>query len=287
MKLFSSLLHGKKPFIKAIKLPSLRFKKGKRIIPAAPKKRKRLFILMALLILMAMVFTVSGPGKAIIASASKRDLPIYCVQKDSKVVSLSFDAAWGNEDTEQLIDILGKYSIKATFFVVGEWVDKYPESVKSLSDAGHEIMNHSNTHAHFPKLSNDQIIADINACNDKIEAITGVRPTLFRPPYGDYSDKVVATLREIGMYTIQWDVDSLDWKDLKAEAITKRVVERVNPGSIILFHNAAKLTPEALPDIIESLIQKGYDFVPISKLILTENFEIDHTGKQCPKTSAS
>ena len=78
------------------------------------------------------------------ASAATRQLPIYCVEKDYKVLSISFDAAWGNEDTQQLIDILGKYNIKATFFVVGEWVDKYPESVKALHDAGHEVMSHSN-----------------------------------------------------------------------------------------------------------------------------------------------
>ncbi len=144
------------------------------------------------------------------AAATQRDLPIYCVQKDSKVCSLTFDAAWGNEDTQQLIDILGKYQVKATFFVVGEWVDKFPESVKALSDAGHEIMNHSDDHAHFTKLSADQIRAQLDSCNQKIEAITGVCPTLFRPPYGEYDDKVVATTRDCGMYAIQWDVEPLE-----------------------------------------------------------------------------
>ena len=114
---------------------------------------------------------------------------------------------WGNEDTQQLIDILGKYDIKATFFVVGEWVDKYPESVKALHDAGHEIMNHSNTHAHYPQLSAQEVVADLNACNDKIEAITGVRPTLVRLPYGDYDDMSINAVRSIGMEPIQWDVD--------------------------------------------------------------------------------
>lgn len=115
--------------------------------------------------------------------------------------------AWGNEDTEQLIRILGKYDIKATFFVVGEWVEKYPESVKALHDAGHEVMNHSDDHAHFTKLSKQQIQENINACSDKIEAVTGVRPTLFRPPYGEYDDNVVLATRDLGMEPIQWDVD--------------------------------------------------------------------------------
>ncbi len=220
------------------------------------------------------------------ASAAKRQLPIYCVQRDQKMISISFDAAWGNEDTQQLIDILGKYGVKATFFVVGEWVDKYPESVKALSDAGHEVMNHSNDHAHMSKLSKDEIIADVTACNDKIEAVTGVRPTLIRPPYGEYDDNVISAIRSMDMEPIQWDVDSLDWKDLSAADITKRVTGKVQPGSIVLFHNAAKHTPEALPTILENLLQQGYTFVPISQLILPGecgvDYTIDHTGKQCP-----
>ena len=116
---------------------------------------------------------------------------------------------WGNEDTQQLIDILGRYQVKATFFVVGEWAEKYPESVQALHEAGHEVMNHSNTHAHYPQLSADEVIADLNACNDKIEAITGVRPTLVRLPYGDYDDCSINAVRSIGMEPIQWDVDTL------------------------------------------------------------------------------
>ena len=189
---------------------------------------------------------------------------------------------WGNEDTQQLIDILGKYNVKVTFFVVGEWVDKYPESVKALADAGHEIMNHSNDHAHFNSLSSEEIVADINTCNDKIAAITGARPTLFRPPYGEYDDHVITAVRGMGMEPIQWDVDSLDWKELSASEITQRVTSKVQPGSIVLFHNAALHTPEALPGIIESLLQEGYSFVPISQIILDGEYTIDHTGRQIP-----
>ncbi|MEQ2456007.1 polysaccharide deacetylase family protein [Flavonifractor hominis] len=193
---------------------------------------------------------------------------------------------WGNEDTQQLIDILGQYNVKATFFVVGDWVDKYPDSVKALADAGHEVMNHSNTHAHFSQLSTEEIVADVEACNDKIEAVTGVRPTLIRPPYGEYDDHVITAIRSTGMEPIQWDVDSLDWKDLSAGEITSRVTGKVQPGSIVLFHNAALHTPEALPGIIECLLQQGYTFVPISQIILpgtyNQDYTIDHTGRQCP-----
>ncbi len=217
-------------------------------------------------------------------ASPKRDLPIYCVDKgEEKICSVSFDAAWGNEDTEELIAILGKYNVKATFFVVGAWVDKYPESVKQLHDAGHEIMNHSDSHPHMTKLDAEGIKKEINACSDKIEAVTGVRPILFRPPYGDYNDRVVASAREINHFTIQWDVDSLDWKDLEPSAIYDRVTKRVVPGSIVLFHNAAKNTPAALPQILEKLIGDGYKIVPISELIYRENYKIDNAGKQIPQ----
>lgn len=216
------------------------------------------------------------------AAATARQLPIYCVQRDQKVVSISFDAAWGNEDTQQLIDILARYKIPATFFVVGEWVEKYPESVKALHSAGHEIMNHSDDHAHYPQLTMEEVVADLNACNDKIEAVTGVRPKLVRLPYGDYDDHSISAVRSIGMEPIQWDVDSLDWKDLSAGEITRRVTTKVCPGSIVLFHNAAKHTPEALPGIIECLLREGYTFLPISQMILTGEYTIDHTGRQCP-----
>ena len=193
-------------------------------------------------------------------------------------------SSWGNEDTQQLIDILGKYGVSATFFVVGEWVDKYPESVLALHEAGHEVMNHSDDHAHFTKLSQTEMQQNINACNDKIEAVTGVRPTLFRPPYGEYDDHVVLATRALGMEPIQWDVDSLDWKDLSATDITQRVTGKVQSGSIVLFHNAAKHTPEALSGILDYLLQEGYTIVPISQLILPGehgvDYTIDHTGRQ-------
>ncbi|MBE7038485.1 MAG: deacetylase [Ruminococcaceae bacterium] len=219
--------------------------------------------------------------------APKRDLPIYCVQKEEKICAISFDAAWGNEDTHSLIEILKKYNIKTTFFVVGEWVDKYPESVKELSDAGHEIMNHSNTHPHMTSLSKENMKKEVEECNKKIESVINKKPILFRPPYGDYNDSVVGAMRDIGMYTIQWDVDSLDWKDLDAQTIVNRVTTKVKPGSIVLFHNAAKNTPEALPLILEKLIADGYKIVPVSEIIYKENFTVDPTGRQIPNSVAT
>ena len=244
-------------------------------------RRRTLTVLACALLAAAMFALVNAPAVAE-ASATDRQLPIYCVQRDQKMLAISFDAAWGNEDTQQLIDILGKYNVKATFFVVGDWVDKYPESVKALHDAGHEVMNHSNSHAHMSQLSSEAIVADVEACNDKIEAVTGVRPTLVRLPYGDYDDNAIRAVRSTGMEPIQWDVDSLDWKELPAQEIAQRVTGKVQPGSIVLFHNAAKHTPEALPSILTALIQEGYTFVPISQIILDGEYTIDHTGRQCP-----
>ena len=252
-----------------------------------PRIKKRKLAPLACILGAVAILTAANLPAIVTASAAARQLPIYCVQRDQKMASLSFDAAWGNEDTQQLIDILGKHNVKATFFVVGEWVDKYPESVLALHEAGHEIMNHSDDHAHFTKLSKEQIQANINACSDKIEAITGVRPTLFRPPYGEYDDNVIVAVRDMGVEPIQWDVDSLDWKDLSASEITKRVTSKVQAGSIVLFHNAAKHTPEALPGIIETLLQDGYTLVPISQIILDgeygTDYIIDHAGKQFQK----
>ena len=234
----------------------------------------------AFVLAVALILTVVNAPAVVGASATERSLPIYSVERDGKFVALSFDAAWGNEDTTELISILQNYGVKATFFLVGEWVDKYPESVKELADAGMEVMNHSDTHAHFAKLSRDQIAAEVNACSDKIEAITGTRPTLFRCPYGEYDDHVIDTVNALGVTAIQWDVDSLDWKGISADEITRRVTEGVKPGSIVLFHNAAEHTPEALPGIIEALLADGYTIVPISQILLTGDYEIDHTGRQ-------
>ena len=156
----------------------------------------------------AILWAVNWPA-AVDVSASVRQLPIYCVQREDKVCSLTFDAARGNEDTQQLIDILGRYHVKATFFVVGDWVEKYPESVKALSDAGHEVMSHSDTHAHFNALSAQEIVADLTTAGEKIAAVTGKTPTLFRPPFGEYDDHVIATVRGMGIEPIQWDVEGL------------------------------------------------------------------------------
>lgn len=151
-------------------------------------------------------------SRVVEVSATQRKIPIYCVEEDEKKVSISFDAAWGNEQTSALLDILDNKKVKATFFLVGEWVDKYPDSVKEISKRGHDVENHSDTHAHLPQLGNDGIKKELEDCNNKIKALTGKAPTLFRPPYGDYNDNVVTVTNQINMYCVQWDIDILDTK---------------------------------------------------------------------------
>ena len=256
----------------------------RRVIRAFAGKRKRNEAVALLLAVVLMAAVVAAAPASVTAASVQRKLPVYCVRRDQKTVALTFDAAWGNEDTQSLIDILGRYKVKATFFVLGQWADKYPESVKALSDAGHEVMSHSDTHPHMNSLSASQISGEIKTSCDKIEAVTGKRPTLFRAPYGEYNNTVIETTESLGMTAIQWDVDSLDWKDLSAAEIRRRVCDKVAPGSIVLFHNAAKHTPEALPDIIENLLMNGYTIVPVSELLLKGEYTIDHEGRQCPKS---
>ena len=153
---------------------------------------------------------------------------------------------------------------------------------KALADAGNEVMNHSSTHPHMAQLSAEQIEAEVNTCADKIKDVTGTRPTLFRCPYGEYNDTVISAINALGMHAVQWDVDSLDWKGLSGDEITSRVLTRVQPGSIVLFHNAAEHTPEALAGIIEALIADGYTILPVSQMLLPGDTHIDPNGRQCP-----
>ncbi len=239
-----------------------------------------IFFLCFVVFIIAVMVGIFGTIRAVNTVSQKRDLPIYCVDREEKVVSLSFDAAWGNEQTSDLIKILNEHDVKATFFLVGNWVDKYPESVKEIANSGNEVCNHSDTHAHMNKLNSDKIKEEIESCNTKIERIVGSRPKLFRAPYGEYNNNLVNMVDSLDMYCVQWDVDSLDWKDLTAQQICNRILKSVKPGSIILMHNGAKNTPEALPLVISALKKDNYTIVPISEILHKGTYEIDNSGKQ-------
>ncbi len=214
--------------------------------------------------------------------AGKKDLPIYCVKTDEKKVALSFDAAWGAEDTLDILNILDKYNVKVTFFMTGGWGKEYPDMVKEIYARGHDLGNHSENHKQMSKLSEAEQIQEISAVDAKIKEITGYDCFLFRPPYGDYNSTLIKTTYGINHYPIQWDVDSLDWKDYGVSNIIKTVTQHkaLGNGSIILMHNGAKYTAQALETVITSLQEQGYTLVPISQLIIKDNFHMDGTGRQ-------
>lgn len=244
---------------------------------------KNALLVYSVLIIFAIAIMVASSGGSIgvFNQAQDRLLPIYSVDRgEEKICSLTFDAAWDDADTDKLIEILDKYNVKATFFIVGSWVEKYPQSVKKFYDKGHEIANHSDTHPHINNLSEQMITEEIKKCDDKIQALTGVRPNLFRGPYGEYNNTVIKAAESVGHKVIQWNIDSLDWQELSAEEITTRVLKRMSPGSIMLFHNGAKNTPAALPVILDKLTADGYKIVPASELIYHDSYTIDHMGRQ-------
>ena len=213
---------------------------------------------------------------------SNRLLPIYCVDRDDNKISISFDAAWGADDTDKLLEILKANNTRATFFLCGFWIDKYPDEVKKILADGHDIGNHGNTHAHGSKLDLEQNKQEILKAHNKIKDLTNTESFLFRPPYGEYNNTVIQAAQEVNYYPIQWDVDSLDWKELGAEHELNHVLnhKKLKSGSIILFHNDAKYTPEVLDQIIKGLKNKGYELVPISELIYKDNYKINHEGRQ-------
>lgn len=240
--------------------------------------RKMMTVLSVALAIAVMSGLVAGQYVSS-ASATKK-LPIYSVQTDKKQVAITFDAAWTNQDTNELIKILKKHKAIATFFIVGDWADRFPESVKAFYDAGHTIANHSDTHKAFSKCSREEIRKEIVDCNEKLEKITGDKVTLVRAPSGDYTKESLEVADSLGMQTIQWNCDSLDYTKISVEEIVNRVVKGTQNGSIILFHNGVENTAEALDRILTELKKQGYSFVSVNSLIYKDNFYLDHTGKQ-------
>lgn len=213
-------------------------------------------------------------------TSSTRSLPIYSVEIAEKKVAISFDCAWGVDHTQKLLDVMEQNDIRCTFFAVQFWVEKYPEYVEKIIEKGHEMGTHSRTHSYMSKQSVAEIKDELTTSSAAIEKLTGKKVTLFRPPYGDYDNDLINTSLSMGIFPIQWDVDSLDWKNLSANEIAMRVINGVKPGSIILCHNNALHTDEALPLIFSTLKNRGYQFVPISELIYKENYTIDYNGRQ-------
>ena len=230
--------------------------------------------------LLVLAFAVFVPVGATVAFSRQKKLPIYSVGTEEKKVAISFDCAWGTDYTETLLNIMEREKVVSTFFMVEFWTTKYPDLVKKIAGGGHAIGTHSTTHPYMSKLTEAQTEEELTRSSMAIKAVTGEEVTLFRPPYGDYDDLLIETAERLGLYTIQWDVDSLDWKNLSAAEIAARVTSGVKNGSIVLFHNNGLHTAEALPAVIADLKEKGFTFVRIDDLIYKDGYYIDADGRQ-------
>lgn len=242
--------------------------------------KKRVLIIIAI-VLVAVVVLGALAGAGVFETASqKRLLPIYNVETDSGNVALTFDASWGSDKTRGIMDILEANGYKGTFFLTGIWIDANPDLVKEIHERGHQIGNHSANHKHMSSLKVAEITAEIMEINDKINTITGVTPTCFRAPFGEYDNNLINRLTELNMQCIQWNIDTLDWKGISGAQITERVVKKLVSGSIILFHNNSDHVLDALPTVILAIKNKGLNAVRVDELIYKDGYTIDAQGKQ-------
>lgn len=178
-------------------------------------------------------------------------LPIYGVNTEEKKIALTFDCAWENSDTQVLLDILGANQISATFFTTGDWCERYPEDVKAFATAGHDVANHSYGHPHVASISQEKLIADTQKCDDIIEKLTGERPTLYRAPYGEYSDTMLSVFKQkLGHQVIQWDVDV---SRLKYNRTAKALDGKI-PGELCGWKEATIIEAEVCPDYTYAII---------------------------------
>lgn len=247
---------------------------------------KKATIVSVITILLTAIILLSSVGvtqtACVFFNKSTRKIPVYSVetQGERKVIALTFDAAWGADKTQGIIDILNSHGAKGTFFLVGFWIDKYQEETKAIANAGFDIGNHSRNHLNMPKLSEEEIKNEILYVNDRVKDLTGKTPKYFRAPFGDYNNKLMTSLESLDMIGVQWSIDSLDWKGLSAKQIYDRVVPKAKSGDIVLFHNNSDNVLDALPMVLAALKEQGFEFVTISSLVADKNFTIDSNGVQ-------
>lgn len=216
------------------------------------------------------------------SASTQKLLPIYSVETEEKKVSLTINCAWSADDIDKILDTLSKYKVNVTFFLVGDWIDRFPEAVKKIADAGHEIANHSDTHPHVNNLTYEKNCEQIKKCADKIEKITGKRSVLYRGPYGEYNNTVIKAAEEENHKTIQWSLDTLDYTGLTGEEMWARLKDKLTNGDIVLMHNGTKHTADSLDKLIYNITEKGFEIVKVSDLIYSENYTIDNAGRQKP-----
>ncbi len=243
----------------------------------------KIILAMAIVVVLLCISFEGGASALVWFGSSSRMVPVYSVDTQEKQVAISFDAAWGADKTQDIIDVLKEYNATATFFLVGFWVDKYPEMVKAIDEAGLEIGTHSNTHPDMAKLSKDTIKSELETSVEKIEKITGKKIEVFRPPYGSYNNTLLTVCNELNLIPIQWDVDSLDWKGLSAGEVTNRVMKKARNGSIILMHNNADHVVDSTRLTLDWLTKNGYKVTSVGELVYKENYTIDANGVQHAK----
>lgn len=245
-------------------------------------KKKWLALLLVAVISMVMLSINFGGGASaqVFFGTAPRLVPIYSVDTDEKKVAISFDTAWGADKTLKIIETLKEYNVGATFFMVGFWAEDYPDMVKAVDDAGIEIGTHSNTHPDFTTLSESNMRLELETSINTIKAITGKEIKLFRAPYGAYNNTMLNLTASMGLKTIQWSVDTLDWKGYSGVDICERVMSKVQNGSIILCHNNADHVLDALPLMLERLLNAGYEVCAVGDLIMEEDYYIDNLGIQ-------
>ncbi len=216
------------------------------------------------------------------SSTAGKLIPIYNVETNKKWISISINCAWNADDIDQILDVLDRCNVKTTFFMVGDWIDRFPEETKKIAEKGHEIANHSDSHPHVNNLSYEQNVEEIKKCTDKIKNITGKEVNLYRCPYGEYNDTVVKAALDNEYKVIQWSIDTLDYEGLDESQMVDRINKNLKNGSIILMHNGTENTANSLEGIIKNIQKKGYNIVKVSDLVYNENYEIDANGTQKP-----
>lgn len=207
------------------------------------------------------------------------------VATNEKFMALTFDDGSDSANTVEILDILGKYNVKSTFFITGENATYHPESAKKILDKGHEIGNHSYNHPHLNKLTAGEIKTEIEDCKTAmmIATNTTVMP-LFRPPYGEYNSTALTVVDSIGYpWTIMWTIDTIDWNGTLADVMVNKVLTNAKPGAIVLMHVSGTYTTEALPAMIEGLRLDGYTLTTISDMLIHVNhslLKIGYTGDE-------
>lgn len=233
------------------------------------RKLKIAFIMIVACLFAAGVFYIERDNITVFSQGEP--YAIYSVDTDKKLIALTFDISWGNKRPGPILDVLEEKGVdKATFFLSSPWSQSEPEIVDRIVEMGFEIGSHGHKHVNYSQLDDAEIRKQISTADQILRDVTGVSQlNLIRMPNGDFDKRVIRIADELGYQVVQWDTDSLDWKNPGVDQIVNRVVSKAHPGDIILMHasDSCQQTHLALPQIIDQLRDKGYQFVTVSELI--------------------